>query len=60
MADLLTRLLLNTKDFDSNLGRSRKQISTFDKQLAHFGRVASGALGSLAGAAGIVSIGGIC
>ena len=59
MSDLLTRLLLNTNDFEANLGRSRKQISTFDKQMAHFGRVATGALSGLAGAAGLASVGAI-
>lgn len=29
MADLITRLLLNTQQFDNNLGKSTKQIQGF-------------------------------
>lgn len=56
MADLLTRLLLRTSDFDANLQRSKKQISDFEKRIQKFSNKSGFALKSLAGAAGAVSI----
>ena len=36
MADLVTRLLLNTQQFDNNLGKSTKQIQGFQKNIGTF------------------------
>ena len=33
MADLITRLLLNTQQFDNNLGKSTKQIQGFQQKI---------------------------
>ena len=36
MADLITRLLLNTQQFDNNLGKSTKQIQGFQQKIQGF------------------------
>ena len=43
MPDLITRLLLNTQQFDQNLGTSSKQIQGFQQKINTF---SSGAIGA--------------
>lgn len=47
MADLITRLLLNTQQFDNNLGKSSKQIQGFQKNIQSISAGAAKALGPL-------------
>lgn len=51
MADLVTRILLNDKQFSDTLARSKKQVSDFDK----IGKVVSGTVMKFAGAFGIAA-----
>lgn len=52
-ADILTRLLLNTTDFDQKLGKSKKEVDSWSKQMVGMGSVAGGAMKGIAGAAGL-------
>jgi len=52
-ADIITRLLLNTSDFDQKLGKSKQEVDSWTKQMASMGSVAGGALKGIAGAAGL-------
>ena len=58
MADLITRLLLNTQQFDQNLGTSSKQIQGFQQKINSFSSGAIGAFSKLAGGVGL-AIGGM-
>lgn len=58
MADLITRLLLNTQQFDQNLGNSSKQIQGFQQKINTFSSGAIGAFSKLAGGVGL-AIGGM-
>jgi len=58
MADLITRLLLNTQQFDQNLGTSSKQIQGFQQKINTFSSGAIGAFSKLAGGVGL-AIGGM-
>lgn len=58
MADLITRLLLNTQQFDQNLGTSSKQIQGFQQKINTFSSGAIGAFSKLAGGVGL-ALGGI-
>lgn len=49
MADLITRLLLNTQQFDNNLGKSTKQIQGFQQKIQGFSSGASVPLQNLRG-----------
>lgn len=51
MADLVTRILLNDKQFNDTLQKSRKQVSDFDK----VGSIASGMVTKFAGALGLAA-----
>lgn len=53
MADLLTRLMLNTQQFDQNLGNSSKQIQGFQQKINTF---SSGAISSFTKFAGGVGL----
>jgi len=53
MADLVTRLLLNTQQFDNNLGKSTKQIQGFQKNIQTFSSGAISAFTKFSGALGI-------
>ena len=53
MADLVTRLLLNTQQFDNNLGKSTKQIQGFQKNVQSFSAGAISAFTKFSGAIGI-------
>ena len=53
MADLITRLLLNTQQFDNNLGRSSKQIQEFQQKITGFSSSAISGLTKFAGAIGL-------
>lgn len=53
MADLLTRLLLNTQQFDQNLGKSSQQIQGFQQKINTF---SSGAVGAFTKFAGVVGL----
>lgn len=52
MADLVTRLLLNTQQFDNNLGKSTKQIQGFQKNIGTFSTGAIAGFTKFAGAIG--------
>ena len=58
MPDLITRLLLNTQQFDQNLGTSSKQIQGFQQKINTFSSGAIGAFSKLAGGVGL-ALGGI-
>lgn len=53
MADLVTRLLLNNKQFDSNIKKSRKQVQEFENMTQKFGQ------GIKSGFTQIVAIAGV-
>lgn len=53
MADLITRLLLNTQQFDNNLGKSTKQIQGFQKNIQAFSAGSVAAMSKFAGALGV-------
>lgn len=53
MADLVTRLLLNTQQFDNNLGKSTKQIQGFQQNISKFSTGAVSAFTKFAGVIGI-------
>ena len=53
MPDLITRLLLNTQQFDQNLGTSSKQIQGFQQKINTFSSGAIGAFSKLAGGVGL-------
>lgn len=53
MADLITRLLLNTQQFDNNLGKSTKQIQGFQQKIQGFSSGAVSAFTKFSGAIGI-------
>ena len=53
MADLVTRLLLNTQQFDNNLGKSTKQIQGFQKNIGKFSTGAISGFTKFAGAIGL-------
>lgn len=53
MADLITRLLLNTQQFDKNLGKSSKQIQGFQQKIQGFSSGAVSAFTKFSGAIGI-------
>ena len=53
MADLITRLLLNTQQFDNNLGKSTKQIQGFQQKIQGFSRGAVSAFTKFAGVLGV-------
>ena len=52
MADLITRLLLNTQQFDNNLGKSTKQIQGFQQKIQGFSSGAVSAFTKFAGVLG--------
>lgn len=51
--DLITRLLLNTQQFDQNLGKSSQQIQGFQQKINTF---SSGAVGAFTKFAGVVGL----
>lgn len=53
MADLITRLLLNTQQFDNNLGKSTKQIQGFQQKIQGF---SSGAVSTFTKFAGVLGV----
>lgn len=53
MADLITKLLLNTQQFDNNLGKSTKQIKEFQKKIDNFASDTKKSLVKFAGTVGI-------
>lgn len=53
MADLITRLLLNTQQFDNNLGKSSKQIQGFQQKIQGFSSKSISAFTKFAGGIGI-------
>lgn len=53
MADLVTRLLLNTQQFDNNLGRSTQQVQGFQRNIQSFSTGAINAFTKFSGAIGI-------
>ena len=53
MADLITRLLLNTQQFDNNLGKSTKQIQGFQQKIQGFSSGAVSAFTQFAGVLGV-------
>lgn len=53
MADLVTRLLLNTQQFDNNLGKSTKQIQGFQQKIQGFSNFAISSFTKFAGGIGI-------
>lgn len=55
MADLVTRLLLNTNDFDQNLGRSTQQVQDFQGRVQSF---SSGSVAAFSKFMGVVGLAG--
>lgn len=53
MADLITRLLLNTQQFDNNLGKSSKQIQGFQQKIQGFSSKSISAFTKFAGVLGV-------
>ena len=53
MADLITRFLLNTQQFDNNLGKSTKQIQGFQQKIQGFSSGAVSAFTKFAGVLGV-------
>lgn len=53
MSDIITRLLLKTNDFDTNLNKSKQSVNSFQSDIA---RMASRAGSSIAGFAGGIGI----
>lgn len=53
MADLITRLLLNTQQFDNNLGKSTKQIQGFQQKIQSISSASISAFTKFAGTVGI-------
>ena len=53
MADLVTRLLLNNKQFDSNIKKSRKQVQEFEDMTQKFGQGIKSGFTQIAAVAGI-------
>lgn len=53
MADLITRLLLNTQQFDQNIGKSSKQIQGFQQKIQGFSSSAISAFTKFAGGIGL-------
>lgn len=53
MSDLITRLLLNTQQFDNNLGKSTKQIQGFQQKIQGFSSGAVSAFTKFSGAIGV-------
>ena len=53
MADLITRLLLNTQQFDNNLGKSTKQIQGVQQKIQGFSSGAVSAFTKFAGVLGV-------
>ena len=53
MADLVTRLLLKTQQFDNNLGKSTKQIQGFQQKIQGFSNMAISSFTKFAGGIGI-------
>ena len=56
--DLITRLLLNTQQFDQNLGKSSQQIQGFQRNINTFSTGAIGAFTKFAGGVGL-AMGGL-
>ena len=56
--DLVTRLLLDSKQFDITLGKSKSQVADAEKRMQSFGKSGVGAFKAFAGAAGL-AFGGI-
>ena len=56
--DLVTRLLLDSKQFDITLGKSKSQVADAEKRMQSFGKSGVGAFKAFAGAAGL-AYGGI-
>lgn len=53
MADLVTRLLLNNKQFDDNIKKSRKQVKDFEDMTQKFGQGIKSGFTQIAAVAGI-------
>lgn len=53
MSDLITRLILNTQQFDQNIGKSSKQIQGFQQKIQGFSSSAISAFTKFAGGIGI-------
>lgn len=53
MADLITRLILNTQQFDQNIGKSSKQIQGFQQKIQGFSSGAISAFTKFAGGIGL-------
>lgn len=53
MADLVTRLLLNNKQFDSNIKKSRKQVQEFEDMTQKFGQGIKSGFTQIAAIAGV-------
>ena len=53
MADLITRLILNTQQFDQNIGKSSKQIQGFQQKIQGFSSGTIGAFTKFAGGIGL-------
>lgn len=56
--DLVTRLLLDSKQFDITLGKSKNQVADAEKRMQSYGKSGVGAFKAFAGAAGL-AFGGI-
>lgn len=54
MADIITRLLLKTNDFDANLERSKKNVRGFQNNITNMSSIAASGIMKFAGAIGAV------
>lgn len=55
MADIVTRLLLNTKDFDANLDKSKSSVDGFQGGISNMAKAAGAGVLKFAGAIGVVT-----
>lgn len=53
MADILNRLLLDTRNFDANLSKSKKSVNDYSGGVSNMAKTAGLGIGKLAGALGI-------
>lgn len=53
MADIITRLLLKTNDFDANLNKSKQSVNSFQGGVSDMAKTAGAGVAKLAGAIGL-------
>lgn len=53
MSDIVTRLLLNTKDFDANLGKSKRGVKDYEGGMTSFAKTAGAGIAKFAAGLGL-------